>query len=158
MTEVVIRKMGSGDSAAVVSILERWNMVPRAPSAQLPDPERTGLEPERTFVAVAGGALVGVASYFLLGEGWAETASLAVDPAWRGKGIGARLQRARLDELRALGITHVRTEADRPETIEWYQRKFGYRVTGTSPKKHDFGRHDVAEWTILVLDLQENPT
>ena len=46
------------------------------------------LEPDKTFVALADGRIVGVASYILLDDAWAETASLAVEPAWRGKGVG----------------------------------------------------------------------
>jgi hypothetical protein len=57
--------------------------------------------------------------------------------------------------MKALGIRHVRTEADRPETIAWYVRKFGYRVAGTVPKKHAFSLPDVGYWTVLTLDLDD---
>jgi predicted N-acetyltransferase YhbS len=116
-------------------------------------PEPTGLGPEHTFVALAEGRVVGVASFILHTGQRAETASFAVDPAWRRRGIGERLQRARLAELRALGVRHVRTEADRPEAIDFYVRKFGYKVTGTAPKKHDFSLPEVREWTVLTLEL-----
>jgi N-acetylglutamate synthase-like GNAT family acetyltransferase len=150
---VEIRRMRTPDLDAVTAILALYHMAPVAPGPQVPDPERTGLDLDRTFVAVAGGGIVGVASFIVLGEGWAETASLAVHPDWRGKGVGERLQRARLAEMKALGIRHVRTEADRPETIAWYVRKFGYRIVGTAPKKHAFSLPDVASWTLLTLDL-----
>ena len=97
--------------------------------------------------------VVGVASYVIEAERFAVTESLAVDPDWLGKGIGLRLHRARLAALRAQGITRVRTEADRPRTIAWYVKHFGYRITGTVPKKHAFGLEEVAEWTVLELDL-----
>ena len=155
MSRIEIRKMRPEEIDAAIGILALWNMAPVAPSAEYPDPERSGLSPDSTFVALAAGTVVGEASYILLSDGWAETASLAVEPAWRGKGVGEDLQRARLAELRALGIRHVRTEADRPETIAWYVRKFGYRVTGTAPKKHPFSLPDVARWTILTLDLAD---
>jgi hypothetical protein len=67
--------------------------------------------------------------------------------------VGEALQQARLAELKALGVRHVRTEADRPETIAWYVKKFGYRVTGSAPKKHAFSLPEVGRWTILTLDL-----
>jgi len=150
---VEIRQMRTVEIGRVVEILAHWNMAPVAPGPGCPDPETSGLEEGRTFVAVSGGTVIGVASYVLRGDGWAETASLAVDPAWRGKGVGERLQRSRLAAMKALGVRHVRTETDRPETIEWYQRKFGYRIVGTVPKKHAFSLAGVPDWTVLVLDI-----
>ena len=74
--------------------------------------------------------------------------------AYTGKGIGYRLQAARLEEIRRRGFSRVRTETDRPETVAWYKRRFGYREVGTNPKKHDFGLPDVDHWTVLELDLR----
>ncbi len=153
MSGILIRKMAPGDLPRVGALLARWNMAPVQPSAAVPNPERTVIADENAFVAEADGALVGVASYFLLDAGRAETASLAVHPDWLGRGIGERLQHARLAEMRERGVRHVRTEADRPETIAWYVRKFGYRVTGTARKKHAFSRVDIDDWTVLELDL-----
>jgi GNAT superfamily N-acetyltransferase len=141
------------DLPAAMDILERWNMAPRPPSSEVPDPERSGIAIENGFVAEIEGRLVGVCSYYLLGNGSAETASLAVDPAVRGRGVGRRLQLARLDEMRRRGVKRVRTEADRLETIRWYVERFGYRIVGTNPKKHDFGVSAVDHWTVLELDL-----
>jgi ribosomal protein S18 acetylase RimI-like enzyme len=153
MLQIEIRPMRPQELARVVEILAHWNMAPVAPSAACPVPEATGLEEGSTFVAVVGGGIVGVASYVLRGEDRAETASLAVDPAWRGRGIGERLQRERLAAMKARGVRRVRTETDRPETIAWYLRKFGYRVTGSVPKKHAFSLEQVPHWTVLELDL-----
>ena len=55
-------------------------MAPRAPDDSTPDVERSGLDPERTFVAVIGDRIVGVASYIVHDAELGETASLAVDP------------------------------------------------------------------------------
>jgi predicted N-acetyltransferase YhbS len=145
-----IRKMRAEDLGAAIALLARWNL---APTPDRPDAERAGLDVANSFVAVAGDFVIGVASYILAGGDRAETASLAVDPAWRGRGVGAALQAARLAELKARGVRHVRTEADRPETIDWYVRKFGYRIAGKARKKHPFSLHDVEEWTVLELDL-----
>jgi len=153
MRKIEIRQMCPQDLPRVIGILAHWSMAPVAPGAACPVPETTGLEPDHTLVAIVGGEIVGVASYVLLGAARAETASLALDPAWRGQGIGERLQRERLAALKALGIRHVRTEADRPETIAWYLRKFGYRIAGTAPKKHAFSLKDVPDWTVLELEL-----
>jgi predicted N-acetyltransferase YhbS len=155
LAEVTIRKMRADDVPRVTEILTRWNMAPRAPTAELPDVESTGLEKlGAAIVAVAGDRVVGSASYILHGGRRAETGSLAVDPAWRGAGVGALLQRARLTELKSLGIEEIFTETDRPEVVDWYVRKFGYRIAGTRPKKHAFSRSDVDRWTVLELDLR----
>lgn len=153
-TSVTLRKMVAGDRPAVLDLLGRWNIAPVAPSAEVPDPERRGINLAGTFVAELGERIVGVASYLPIDEATAETASLAVDPDCLGCGIGYRLQEARLDEMRRLGIRRVRTEADRPETIHWYVDKFGYRVVGTVKKRHPFSRLDRDAWTVLELDLQ----
>jgi len=146
--------MRSDDVQRVVEILDCWGMAPVAASPERPDPERSGLEAGRTLVASVHGRVVGVASYVIEAPRFAVTESLAVDPAWVGRGIGERLHRARLDILRAQGIEKVRTEADRPQTIAWYVKHFGCRVTGTIPKKHAFGLAGVAVWTVLELDLR----
>ncbi len=152
-TPISLRKMRSDDRDAVMNLLARWDMAPQAASAAQPDPERSDIDIANAFVAEDGARIVGVASYFILDADHAETASLAVDPDYRGAGVGSLLQMARLREMRARGIRHVRTEADRPETIRWYIRKFGYRETGTNPKKHAFSLPNVDHWTVLELEL-----
>ena len=154
MPDVAIRKMCEDDRLPVMRLLSRWNMAPLAPSPDVPDPERSTLLVENTFVANADGILIGVASYILHGDGSAETASLAVDPAWLGSHVGANLQKARLMEMKARGIERVRTEADRPGVVDWYVRKFRYRIVGTARKKHPFGLASVDHWTVLELDLR----
>jgi N-acetylglutamate synthase-like GNAT family acetyltransferase len=153
--ELTIRKMRRSDMSAAIKLLEAWNMAPRPPSRSEPDPERSSLIVENSFVAVWDGRIVGVCSYLLGKPGEAETASLAVDPSCLGQGVGHRLQQARLEEMRARSVRKVRTETDRPETIRWYVSNFGYRIVGTNPKKHAFGLADVDVWTVLELDLEE---
>jgi len=152
---VQVRKMRANDLPGALKILRVWNMAPRAPSAEVPEPERTSIEIGNAFVAVAGGQIVGTCSYFILEDGWAETASLAVDPSPRFAGVGVLLQQARLDEMRRRGVRRVRTETDRPATVRWYVRRFGYRIVGTNPKKHAFSLPDVDHWTVLELDLSD---
>ena len=154
MASVIIRRMHEEDRPAVMAILTKWNMAPIAPCPEVPDPERSSLDTDgTTFVAVTEDRVVGVASYILLGDRRAETASLAVDPDWRGTRIGERLQIARMVELKARGIETLRTESDRAEVVDWYVRKFGYRVIGENAKKHAFSLVDVDHWTVLELDL-----
>ena len=148
---IEIRKLTDQELPAVLALLARWNMAPRLGD---PSAERSEIIVENTFVAVQAGRIVGVASYILHSHGFAETASLAVDCKYLGQGVGYRLQQARLEEMRSRGVRRVRTEADRPETIRWYVEKFGYRIVGTNPKKHDFGRSDIDRWTVLELDWE----
>lgn len=151
-TNVQIRKMQDEDVAAAMEILNQWDMAPEADNA---DAERSTIRVENSFVAEDSGTVVGVASYIVHSDALGETASLAVDPDYRGQGIGYRLQVARLEEMRSRGIETVRTETDRPETINWYIENFGYERVGTNPKKHDFSLSDVDEWTVLELELDE---
>src|SRR5437870_4730854 len=104
--------MREEDRPWILAILAQWNMAPVPPSAEVPDSERAGID-DTAIVAIANGAIVGVASYVLHGARRAETASLAVDQNWLGSGIGERLQRARLSELKTLGVEEVFTETDR---------------------------------------------
>lgn len=147
---VRIRPMHPEDKPAVMALLRKWDMAPRLGEEGV---ERSGLDERNAFVAVQDGAIVGTAGFIELDDEIAETASLAVDPAQRGSGIGQLLQDARLDEMRRRGFRRVRTETDRPETIRWYIDKFGYRKIGTNPKKHPFSLPDVDEWTVLELEL-----
>ncbi len=148
-----IRKMVPEDLPQAMELLDRWSM---APTPDIANAERSGIEIDHAFGAEDDhGRLVGVSSYLILSDEVAETASLAVSTEVRGAGVGARLQVARLEEMLARGIRWVRTETDRPETISWYQRKFGYRIIGSNPKKHAFSLPDVDTWTVLELDMKQ---
>ena len=90
-------------------------------------------DPEGSFVAVAGGRVVG----FMLGEtrsgefgmeeptGWVEV--LGVDPAFQGRAVGRRLAEAMLGHFRDLGVPRVRTLVDEgmPQ-IEGFFRSLGF--------------------------------
>lgn len=154
-SDIVIRKMHSDDAGGAIAILSKWNMAPVTPSSDKPDPERSAIEIGNSFVAVHKKRIIGVASYIMLSDTFAETASLAVDPQYRGDGIGYKLQAARLSEMHRRGVKLVRTETDRLETIEWYKARFGYRVVGRNKKKHEFSLSYVDEWTVLELDLDD---
>ncbi len=150
-----IVKLAKKEVPEAMALLEQWNMAPRPASAEIPNPERESLIIEHTFVAKDNGKIIGVGSYLVLDNQTAETASLAVDPDYKGKGIGYALQIARLREIKKRGFRWVHSETDRPETINWYIKKFGYKKTGTNPKKHVFSLPNVDFWTVLKLDLEE---
>lgn len=153
-TEVYIRPMQQEDLPDVLSLLERWNMKPESTSNTGVRPERDHVEIGNTFVALLQNRIIGVGSFLMIDAEHAETASLAVAPEFLGCGIGYKLQHKRLEEMRARGVRHVRTEADRPNVIHWYIEKFGYRKTGTTHKRHDFGDSGRKEWTVLELNLK----
>ena len=150
---IALRRLRAEDLPAVIEVLAHWNMAPVAPSPACPVVERTALEPDIAFAALDGDRVVGVGSFWVRGDGWGETAVLAVHPDWQRRGIGGRLQSARLEDMKRSGVSRVRTEADRPEAIAWYQRRFGYRIAGTAPKKHAFSLAGVDHWTVLELEL-----
>ena len=141
------------DVPRMLDILSQWNMKPTPASNEVPDPERTKIDVDCCFVARSGNDVVGVASYIIHSDTLAETASLAVDRRYTGQGIGSSLQMARMTDLWKRGIRTLRTEADRPETVAWYKKHFGYKEIGHNPKKHAFGLLDVEEWVVLECDL-----
>jgi len=153
MTPPVIRKMRSDDLAGVIDVLKIWNMAPIAPTPEIPDPERSKILVENTFVADIGGRIAGTASYIVHSPEIAETASFAVHPDFIGSSLAAALQTARLKEMRSRGILKVRTETDRERLVKWLVAKFGYQVIGSNPKKHAFGLPEIDVWTVLELDL-----
>lgn len=59
MSEVVIRPMRPEDVPAAMAILAGWNM---APDPDRADAGRSGIVVENSFVAEAGGHIVGTAS------------------------------------------------------------------------------------------------
>jgi len=138
------------DRRPMLRVLETVNM------HRVPSPEMHDFDVGEWFVAGMGDEVVGVAGYRILrhGQGLAgKTTLLAVLPARRELGIGRALQRLRMDLMRDAGATRVITNADRPETIAWYERHFGYRRVGEVEKLHEFGLPDVDRWTTLEAPL-----
>lgn len=94
------------------------------------------LAPEvRFFVARAGGQAIGTAAVRLMpgepdtgGEAYGEIKRMVVDPAWRGRRVGARLLQALEDQLRAdgLALALLETGRDQHEAVRLYERG-GYR-------------------------------
>jgi len=139
------------DRGPMLRVLETVNM------HRIPSPEMHDFDLGRWYVAEDDGELIGVSGFRLLRkpEGTiGKTTLLAVHPDHREKGVGRALQELRLELMRDEGALRVVTNADRPETIEWYQRNFGYMAVGRTPKLHEFGLVDVDHWTTLEAPLQ----
>ena len=138
------------DRKGMLDVLETANMH-NIPSAEMDD-----FDVGHWYVAEDDSQIVGVAGFRILPTDAGpvgKTTLLAVHPAQRANGIGRSLQELRMDQMRDAGASRVITNADRPETIEWYQRHFGYRVVGELAKLHEFGLPDVDRWTTLEASL-----
>jgi len=119
----------------------------------IPSPEMGPLDDKCFIVAEQAGKLIGAAGYTFLSPDVGKTTLMAVHPDYKNKGVGITLQTCRMQILRNAGCVKIITNADRPETIAWYKRKFGYSEIGKLPKIHPFGLADVTEWTTLEADL-----
>ena len=138
------------DRSSMLEVLETANM------HRIPSPEMDDFDVGRWYVAEDDARIVGVAGFkMLLADGGpvGKTTLLAVHPEERGRGIGMSLQELRMNLMREAGASRVITNADRPETIEWYKRHFGYKVVGEIAKLHEFGLPDVDRWTTLEASL-----
>jgi ribosomal-protein-alanine N-acetyltransferase len=139
------------DRGAMLDVLETVNM------HRVPSPEMDDFDVGQWYVAESEGRVVGVAGFRLEGPGDApvgKTTLLAVMPDHRERGIGWALQELRMRRMRDAGARRVFTNADRPSTIAWYERHFGYRRVGEVPKLHEFGLPEVDRWTTLEASLR----
>ncbi len=146
---VIIRRAQPEDREAILEVMRPWNM------HHVPSPEMESIDLSCFFVARVDGRVVGAAGYKVLSEGQGKTTLLGVLPEYTGLGIGRVLQEARLREMARLGVERVTTNADRPATIAWYKRLFGYREIGSLKKLHSFGDPNIDRWATLQIDLLE---
>ena len=137
------------DIPRIIELMRHYNM------HHIPSPEMATLNYRYFIVAELRGTLLGAAGYTLLPDHTGKTTLMAFHPACTRTGVGRTLQFRRMQILRSLGCTKVITSADRPETIAWYKRHFGYREIGKLAKLHAFGREDIHEWTTLQADLAD---
>ncbi len=143
-----IEKAKPEDLEAILEVMRPWNM------HHVPSPEVEELDLSCFFVARVGEKTVGAAGYKLLSQSRAKTTLMAVLPEYGRSGIGKALQDARLEAMAAVGVKSVITNADRPATIKWYIKCYGYREVGCLKKLHSFGDPAIEYWTTLELDLE----
>jgi predicted N-acetyltransferase YhbS len=148
MSEVLYRPAVEEDWEDVLRVLETANF------HHIPSPEMSKLDLSCCFVAEMDGEVVGVAGYEVKPDGSGKTTLMAVQPGRRGLRIGQRLQELRMLTMRERGCRRVVTNADLPETIAWYKRKFGYHEAGHVPKLHEFGSPERDSWTTLEADIE----
>lgn len=142
-----IEKAAAGDRAAILDVMRHYNM------HHVPSPEMDELDLECFFVVKMHGRIVGAAGYRLLEPGHGKTTLLGVLPEYSGHGIGKALQRQRMETMHRAGVKTLTTNADRPDTILWYRKHYGYRPVGTLQKLCAFGLESVDHWTTLETDL-----
>ena len=106
---------------------------PSSALAETVEDVRAAMAKGGAFVARDGEAVVGSARYqFRPGYTYAER--VAVDPAYRGRGVGAALMRAIEDAARASGSPEVRigVRASLPGNLHFYE-ELGYRTRESRP-------------------------
>lgn len=138
------------DRSAMLRVLETANM------HHVPSEEMDDFDVGHWLVAEVGGRIAGTAGWRLIhrdGQTMGKTTLLAVHPDHRSWGIGRELQEVRMELMRRAGASQVITNADRPETIAWYQRHFGYVPVGEVPKACEFGAPEIDRWTTLQAPL-----
>ncbi len=144
---IVIDPAAPADVPAMLAVLEHANM------HRVPCPEMPEFDHRLYFVARDGAHIVGLCGYRILSETEGKTTLMGVDPDYRGRGLGMRLQEVRMRAMARQGIRAVTTNTDLPATIAWYKKHFGYQEVGKLKKLHEFSDPAVAEWTTLRMDL-----
>ena len=147
--EIRIEKAQESDKPRIFQLLEQVNMH-YIPSEEMPE-----LTFDNYAVAKIDDTVVGFCGYKVLNKTTAKTELMAVDPTYRGHGIGYTLQKWRMEQIYRRGITTLITNTDLPPTIAWYKKHFGYKQTGTLEKVHEFGDPSIDHWTTLQTDLTQ---
>jgi ribosomal-protein-alanine N-acetyltransferase len=145
---VIIEPAKESDYEDMLKLMKTVNM------HHIPSPEMPELDWKCCFIAKVGAKIVGAAGYKIISPKKGKTTLMAVYPEFRRFGIGRQLQERRMLAMSDAGIETLITNADIPETIDWYKKHFGYRKVGKLKKLHEFGRQDIDEWTTLETDLR----
>lgn len=146
---VAIEKLRDSDKPQVMTLLKQVNM------HDVPSPEMPEISWENYAVIRMDGKVVGFCGYKVLSDCEAKTELMAVDKACRGMGLGVKLQTYRMEQMARRGIKTLITNCDRPESIAWYMKHFGYEKVGKLKKEHEFGAPDIDCWTTLQVDLEK---
>lgn len=144
------RPAREADYPAMLEVLKTVNM------HYIPSLEVRELDWRKCFVAEnREGEIVGMSGWDRLNKRCAKTTLMAVLPSCRGYDVGHTLQTIRMITAYHNRYEQMVTNADRPDTIAWYKKNFGYEEVGKLPKEHEFGLTDVHEWTTLRTNLKE---
>lgn len=144
---ILIEPARKEDRSAILEVMRPYNM------HHVPSPEMPELDLDCFYVARCNDKVVGAAGYRILSPETGKTTLLGILPEYSGQGIGKELQLRRMRTMHEAGVRLLTTSADRPETILWYRKHFGYRPVGMLAKICTFGLRDVDHWTTLQTDL-----
>ncbi|MFZ4698322.1 MAG: GNAT family N-acetyltransferase, partial [Phycisphaerales bacterium] len=104
--DVQICDFAPADVGAAVQLLERLRSLPDSAPIEIAQFIADINDGAIAVVALAGGTLVGVASARVAGDrAW--TQMVAIDPAWRRRGIGSALARRLEERLLHLGVRKI---------------------------------------------------
>jgi amino-acid N-acetyltransferase len=148
MRDFEIRPASAADRDVVEALLRRTDLPADGLDEQFGDPYA---------VAVADGTIVGAAGVEVYG-GAGLLRSVAVDPAWRGRGVGAALTRERLDWARGRGLDSVYLLTN---TAAGYFPKLGFapvpreQVPEAVRGSLQFASVCPSTANVLMLDLRE---
>jgi len=145
--DIKIEKAVSRDLPAIMELLKLANM------HYIGSQEMPAISYDNYFVAKLDGRIAGFCGYKILSPTEAKTELMVVHPDCRGLGIGIQLQQKRMEDMLSKGIQTLTTNSDLPQTIEWYQKHFGYRKIGELKKVNEFGDPNIDRWTTLQVDL-----
>jgi len=120
---LIIRRATAADQATITRMIRSANL------------NRMNLKWPNFLVAEEGGAVVGIGQVKAHGDGSREVASMAVVPAWQGKGIGSAIIKALIagEGDRVLYLTCRRE-------MRGYYERFGFRTIAVADYPPYFAR------------------
>ena len=155
-TLIRIEPMGSEDLDRVLQIEARSFTLPW--TAEMFLSERTRPDTSEIFVARTdedgvAGVVVGYLCLWLIGED-VHITNIAVDPARRRRGLGARLMRFAMEWARGHAAERITLEVRASNHVaqEMY-RQFGFRVAGTRRHYYEKPREDA-----LIMTMEPIPS
>jgi len=105
--------------------IERFFRLEAADRELLDDAEEAIIRPGgQIFFAIEGGTVVGTVAAIRTAHDTFELGKMAVDPAYQGRGLGARLGQAVIDHCRAVGAARIYLETNSrlANAIRLYER------------------------------------
>ena len=124
-----IRRPDIKDVPAIVDLVNHY----AGNGLMLPRSRHTVYQDLRDFlIATEEGRLIGCGALHIVWEDMAEVRSLAVDPAYEGRGVGRRIVEELIEEARALGLPRVFALT----YVQGFFERLGFRVAPKEALPH----------------------